>query len=282
MAKSEVVPYGVWTRSSSSVHPRLAAGGLALLTAGALATARATLNAGLLPAVAGSMGAIRVLAVLGLVVAASMLATVTDDEIERVGLAFVGVFGLLGALEPHVATGAVVAITAGGVLAVARRWLRTERGVDWHLLPVVAILGAVGISLLGAVGVEPTTFSTLGSHLFLLGGAATPALLHHSRANWAFGGAVAAVLVAVGLTAPFVTGAVTLVAGGIVGASLLVVAIGLCGLVTTGSAALRQRQWYAAVGVTLLVVGGVPATVPRALAVVLGVLLLVEPRGGLP
>ncbi|MEF8881191.1 MAG: phosphate ABC transporter permease [Halapricum sp.] len=280
MSNSEGVVNRVSNRSLPRIDPRLAAGALALVSAGTLLIARVALNAGLVPAFAGSMGTIQLLAVLGPALGAVMLATTTGDEIERVGLAFVGVFGLLVAVVPTVVVGAVVAIAVGGTLAVGRRWRRAERGTDWHLLPVVAIVGAIGISLFGSMGIEPTTLSALGSHLFLLGGAATPALLGHGRADWAFGGVAAAVLVAIGTAAPFVTGAVTLIGGGIVGASLLVLAVGLCGLVTTASAALRRHHWYAAVGAALLIAGGVPATVPRAMAVVLGVLLLVEPRGG--
>jgi len=280
MTSSESAAHRVSIRSLPRVDTRLAAGALALATAGALLIARVALNAGFVPAFAGSMATLRLVATLGPALAAVVLATTTADGVERIGLAFVAVFGALAAAVPTVAVGAVVAITGGGALAVGRRWVRAERHADWHLLPVVAIVGAVGLSLLGAIGVEPTTLSTLGTHLFLLGGAATPALLAHGRADWAFGGVVAAALVAVGTTAPFVTGAVTLVAGGVVGASLLVLAVGTCGLVTTVSAGARQRHWSAAIGAALLVVGGVPATVPRALAVVLGLLLLVEPRGG--
>ncbi|MFQ3293876.1 MAG: hypothetical protein ACI9EZ_000114 [Halobacteriales archaeon] len=280
MSNSEGVAHRVSNRTVLRVGPRLAAGTLALVTAGALLIARVTLNAGLVPAFAGSMSAMQLLAVLGPALAAIVLATATDDEVERVGLVFVGVFGSFATVVPAVAVGSVVAITAGGALAIGRRWRRADRRTDWHLLPPIAIVGAVGISLLGAIGVEPTTLSTIGSHLFLLGGAATPALLGHGRGDWAFGGVVAAVLVAIGTTVPFVFGAVTLVAGGIVSASLLVLAVGSCGLVTTVSAGLRHRHWYAVVGAMLLVVGGVPSTVPRALAVVIGVLMLVEPNGG--
>lgn len=272
--------HGLNSRPVPTLSPRRVAGTLAVATAGTLLFARVTLNARLIPAFAESIETIQFLSVVGLALATVALATATDDDIERVGLAFVGVFGVFATLVPAVTVAAVAAVTAGGAVAVERRWRRSGRSTDWHLFPVVAIMSAVGVSLLGSVGVEPATLWAVGSHLGLLGYAATPALLGHDRADWAFGGLVAATLVVVGTTAPFITGAVTLVAGGVVAASLLVVAVGLCGVVTTGSAALRQREWYPAVGAFLLVAGGIPSTMARALAVVLGVLFLLDPAGG--
>jgi hypothetical protein len=115
----------------------------------------------------------------------------------------------------------------------------------------------------------------------MLGAAATPALLSHGHRDWAFGGLVAGLLVAVGVVAPFVTGAVSLIGGGIVAVRLPVIAAGLAGLVTTASAGLRTRRTPAVLGAALLLVAGVPGTVPRAMAAVLGLLVLIEPRGGI-
>jgi len=259
---------------------RLAAGVLALVAASSLLVARVALNARLVSGVAASMETITFVATLGPAIGALAIATVTEDAAERVGLVFVGTFALLLTLTTAVYVPAAVAIAGGGALTVGRRWQRLDRPGDWHILPATLLMGAVVVSLLGSLGVEPTTMWTVGSHLALLGMATTPALLGHRRTDWAFGGVVAGVLFAVGVSAPFVTGAVTLIGAGVVGASLLVLAVGICGLVTTASAAVRQRHWYALVGAGLLLAGGVPTTTPRALAVVLGVLLLIEPRAG--
>lgn len=259
---------------------RLAAGVLALVAASSLLIARIALNARLTTGVAASMETVVFAATIGPAFAALAIAVTTVDSVERIGLAFVGAFGLLLTVTPAVIVPAVAAVAGGGALAVGRRWHRLQRARDWHVLPVALLLGAVAVSLLGSMGVAAATLWPVGSHLALLGAAATPALLGHGRTDWAFGGVVAGVLLAVGSAAPFVTGAVTLVGGGVVGASLLVQAVGLCGLITTASAALRQRHWYALVGAGLLVAGGMPISMPRALAVVLGVLLLIEPRGG--
>lgn len=259
---------------------RLTAGVVALVAAGSLLAARVALNARLYPPVADSMATIQVVATVGPALAALAMATVTLDSVERVGLAFVGAFGLLLTVTPAVAVPATVAVSGGGALAIGRRWQRLDRSRDWHLVPVALVLGGVTVSLIGSLGIAPGTLWPIGSHLALLGLAGTPAILGHGRRDWAFGGLVAALLVAVGSAAPFLTGAVMLIGGGIVGASLVVLAVGICGLVTTASAALRQRHWTALVGAGLLLAGGVPVTIPRAMAVVLGVCLLVETRSG--
>lgn len=265
--------------SRLNVDARLVAGGLGLVGAAGLLVARVALNAGLTPGVAGSMDVLLLAATVGPALGALGIAATTGDSVERIGLAFVAVFGLLS-LVPSATTAAVVAVVAGGSLAAVERWREAGRPVDWHALPVVLLAGSVAVSLFGGIGIEPTTFRSIGSRLALLGAAATPALLGHGRVDWAFGGLAAAVLVAVGLTAPFVTGAVTLIGAGAVGASLLVLAVGLAGLITTASAATRTRHWHALLGAGLVFAAGVPASMPRALAVVLGVLLLIEPRGG--
>lgn len=281
MANSdETTRVAMATPPSLRSDERLAAGVLALAAASALLVARVALNARLVSGVAASMETIVFAATIGPALAALALAVTTDDTLERVGLAFVGAFGLLLTITPAVTVPAVLAVAGGGTLAIGRRWQRLDRRSDWHVLPVGLVLTSVAVSLLGSIGVAPRTLWTIGSHLALLGAAGTPALLGHGRRDWAFGGVVAGVLVAVGGSAPFVTGAVTLIGGGVVGASLLVLAVGLCGLVTTASAALRQRHWYALVGAGLLLAGGIPTSIPRALAVVLGLLLLIEPRVG--
>lgn len=281
MASSdETAAVAALSRPSIRSDERLAAGVLALVAASSLLIARIALNSRLVSGVAASMETVAFAATIGPAVAALAIAAVTDDEIEQIGLAFVGTFAVLLTLTTAVFVPAVVAIAGGGSVAVGRRWQRLDRTRDWHALPVALLLGAVVVSLLGSIGVAPATLWPVGSHLALFGMAATPALLGHSRSDWAFGGVVAGVLVAVGVSAPFVTGAVTLIGGGVVGASLLVLAVGLCGLVTTASAAVRQRHWYALVGTGLVLAGGVPTATPRALALVLGVLLLIEPRTG--
>jgi hypothetical protein len=220
-------------------------------------------------------------AIIGPAVAAGLLAGTTDIDSERIGLAFVAAFGLIAILSPAAAVPAAVAVVGGGTLAAVARWRAVSaRRLNWRLAPVVAILAGIGLTLGSAIGLAPAVVRPVGAHLSLLGAAATPALVGHGNRDWALGGAVAGALVAVGLFAPFLTGAVALVGGGIVAVSLPVMAAGLCGLVTTASAGIRLRRPAAILGATLLVVAGVPATLPRALAAVLGVIVLVDLREG--
>lgn len=260
---------------------RIAAGLLALVTASVPFLARLGLNGrvGGAPVLAGWMHELATLAIVGPAVAAGVLAVTTDDDLERVGLAFVAAFGLLAAVVPTATVPAVGALVGGGGLALARRIDRYRlEDPRWRLAPAALLTAGIAASILAAMGVLSGTLRPTGSHLVMLGAAATPALLGHGRGDWALGGAVAGLLVAAGISAPFLTGAVALVGGGVVATSLLVMAAGLCGIVTTASAALRTRHWIALSGAGLLLVAGVPATLPRAMAAMVGILLLVEPR----
>ncbi|WP_136688073.1 hypothetical protein [Halorhabdus amylolytica] len=216
-----------------------------------------------------------------LVCAGSLLAiAVLDGEgHETVGLAFVGVFGMAGTIARPAYVPAVVAIVAGTALATGDRLLAVR---DRRLGPtLVASLLVCGLtaSLIGTFGIEPATTRSVGSQLTLLGIAGTPVFLARGRADWLFGALGAGLLVALGVIAPFLLGATGLVAGAIVGASVPVMALAVGGLTTTASAALRRRHHAAALGTGLLLFAGIPATVPRALALVLALALLV---GALP
>jgi hypothetical protein len=77
-----------------------------------------------------------------------------------------------------------------------------------------------------------------------------------------------------------VTGAVVLVAFGVVGAPLVAVAAGLGGGVAAAVGGLRSGQVTPTLGVGLLVVAGFPGTVPRALALVVGLALALDAADG--
>ncbi|MFT4963728.1 MAG: hypothetical protein ACI9PP_001005 [Halobacteriales archaeon] len=273
----------VW-RGLEDVRTRTLVGLLALLTAAAPFLSRMLINARTTvgPSLATKMDLLVAGAIAGPALATGVLATTTAVETERVGLVFVAAFGALTLVSPVVAVPATVAVVGGGAVAVGGRWRALPgREVDWRVAPVVGVLLGTALSLAAAMGLAPPLARPVGAHLSMLGAAATPALLGHGNRDWALGGAVAGLLVAVGVVAPFVTGAVSLVGGGIVAVSLPVMAAGLAGLVTTTSAGIRTRRMPAALGAGLLLVAGVPGTLPRAMAAVLGVLLLVESRGGI-
>lgn len=219
----------------------------------------------------GPSGAVPVVALIDLSTAVAALGAVglaltVDDPAAGVGLLFVGVFGLLSLLTGAVALPAAVAVgggTAAVVLAV-RRSLAPTAAAALSLL-VVALL----VNLAGGVG-GVASLRAPGSTLALLAVAATP-VFAATTGRAALGGLLAFVaVVAVGLANPFVTGAVTLVGGGVVGSSLPVVALAAGGAVTTASAALRRDEWLLLAGVTLVALAGVPATLSRAVPFALG------------
>jgi len=208
--------------------------------------------------------------------AAVAVGTSEDDALAGIGPLFVGVFGLLAAFVDSVAVPAAVAVVAGtAVLALAvHEDLSTARALAAALL-----VAALGVSLAGGLG--PASLRPAGSTLSLLAVATTP-VFAATDARALAGGAVAlGVVLAFGLARPFVTGAVTLVGGGVVGVSLPVVALAVAGAVTTASAALRTRRWTLFAGVALLALAGVPAELSRAVPFALGIvaLLALEVRG---
>jgi hypothetical protein len=217
-----------------------------------------------------------------LVCAGSLLAIAVlhGTTVETVGLTFVGVFGVAGTIARPAFVPAIVAIVAGAAIALGDR-LWTGDGP--RLGPVLVsglLIGGLAASLAGALGFESAAARSLGSQLTLLGIAGTPVFLARGRFDWLAGAVGAGLLVALGVLAPFLLGATGLVAGAIVGASVPVMALAVGGVTTTASAALRTRNHAAAMGAGLLLFAGIPATIPRALAFVLALALLVGPSLG--
>jgi hypothetical protein len=203
-------------------------------------------------------------------VAAVGVALTADDPAVGVGLLFVGVFGLLSLLSGTVALPAAVAVT-GGTVAVAVAGRRSLSPVSAGALGVLLVALTVGLA--SGVG-DVVALRPVASTLALVGVAVTPVFAATTGRTALAGGLAAGAVLAVGLARPFLTGAVTLVGGGVVGASLPVVALAAAGAVTTASAASRRREWLLLGGVALLAFAGVPATLDRAVAFALGVATL--------
>jgi len=213
--------------------------------------------------------------------AGSLLAVAIShgESYETVGLAFVGVFGVAGTIARPAYLPTIVAIMAGTALATGGRLFNEPIRIG----PVVVgglLISGLAVSLAGTFGFASAATRSLGTQLTLIGVAGTPIFLVRDRADYLVGALGTGLLVAVGLVGPFVLGATGLVAGGIVGASLPLMALAVGGLTTTASAALRTHQHAAALGAGLLLFAGIPATLPRALAFVLAVVLLVETTTG--
>jgi hypothetical protein len=192
-----------------------------------------------------------------------------------VGLLFAGVFGALSAVSPAATVPGAVAVTAGTALFLSTRRDRfgPASGAVTALFVSALALG-LGGALTGAATLRP-----IASTLAFLSLAGTPVFVTPHRRSLVRAGLAFAVVVAVGLSLPYVTGAVTLVGTGAVGTSLPVIALAAAGTVTTASAALRERRWLLLAGVVLVAAGGVPATIDRALPFVLALVALVSQGG---
>jgi hypothetical protein len=198
------------------------------------------------------------------------LATVHRDGWVRAGLAVAGVFGLLGLYVPAAALPAAVGVL-GGTLAVvvgARPAGGTATAVGATLWVGLAA------SLSSATGIVDPSLRPLASLVVLAGVAALPLVRQPGMPGWIAGGATTAVVVWIGTAAPFVAGAVVLVGFGAVGTPLLAVAVAAGGGVAALGGALSARRWQGALGVGLLVLAGVPATIPDVHAAGAGLALL--------
>lgn len=208
-------------------------------------------------------------------IATIAVALMRDDPITGVGLLFVGVFGLLGVGVPAATTPAAVAVIAGTVVAVVSA--RDDLSRSGTAVTGLLVL-ALAVGLASGVG-DQATLRPLASTVALLGIAATPIYAATETRSILRGCLACVAVTAVGLSLPFVTGAVTLVGTGAVGSSLPVVALAVGGAVATASAALRRRRWPLLFGVALLAFAGVPATLHRAVPFALGVAALTTLEG---
>jgi hypothetical protein len=174
---------------------------------------------------------------------------------------------------------AAVALVGGGAVAVVaggtdRGW----RGTLRHAVPAL-LLGSVALSLGAATGLLPPGLRSAGSALALVGLAASPALVRPGATEWTLGALAAGGGLWAGAALPFVTGAVTLVAFGLVGTPLVLFGAGVGGCVATVSGSFRREPdgptvRRRGIGAALVLLAGTPATVAGATAVVLGAVLL--------
>jgi len=266
------------------IAPRTVASLLAALPVAAATLYRLAHNGpGTLPeGVPAAATALLPVAVLGPALAALSLAAVADAPAEQVGFAVAGGFGVVAAFSTAWLPVAA-AITCGGGLVVGSRLCHRGRADRWPTtrgsVAVVPLAGVV-VSLVAAAGVAPQTLRPLGSVLALAGVAAVPLLVRAGRPALLAGTLAGLLTALVAAGAPYVTGAVLLVAGGVVGAPLVAVVLAAGGGVAGVVGALRRGRVDLALGAGLLLVAGVPGTLLRALGVVVALGLLVEATDG--
>lgn len=257
------------------------AGLLALLPTLAILLVRVGINAPFAPRLPYSAiyDPIATLALVGPAVAAVLVGVTTDDDVRRVALVFAGVFGLLSVVARPATLPASVAIAvATGLLVVAhaRRPFSPDEVAE-TVVGVVFVAG-VALSVAASLGFEPATTRRLGSAAALLAIAGAPVFVEWTHRSVLVGVLAGAAVAGFGLSAPFVTGAASLVGGAIVGVSLPVLVAAVVGGVTVVATGLERTASETTVAGLLLLTAGVPATVPRGLALLIGLSILLYPR----
>lgn len=216
------------------------------------------------------------LTLLAVTAALGIAAIAVSRPLSTVGFLFVAVFGALGAAAPAAALPALVGVSLGGAIALGDllEWPATATTAR-RVFTVGLAVGGVAVSLSSALGLVAGSLHTAGIGatlvaLTLVGIDADP-----DATTVAGGVAVAVLLLAAGVLAPFATGATLLVGFAVTGISLPVVAVGIAG----GSLALiegiRRHEPLLAAGGGLCVCAGIPATPERAATLLLGVALVV-------
>jgi hypothetical protein len=202
----------------------------------------------------------------------------TDDRpTVRIGLLFAGVFGLLGLLSPAATFPAVIAVTGGAGLALLGT-LGVPDSLSYRSLRsrVIAagVVGAIALSLADSTGIVQGLHG-VGSLLALTALAAVATRTERSRVAAGAGILTAALVVYASAASPFVVGSALLVVFAVTGVPHLLFALAVAGGTAAATAGLSRRAYPLAIGAVLLVLAGVPVTLPRAMVVVLGAALVV-------
>ncbi|MBV0923796.1 hypothetical protein KTS45_06230 [Halomicroarcula limicola] len=217
--------------------------------------------------------------VLALALVACALAATAAPA--RVGLLFAGVFGPMAVLSDAATLPAVAAVTVGGGLALLGTLGVPASRDDWPRWIVAAgLVAAVAVSLGSGVGVVDGGFRALGAALALGSLAVLPLGTAVDRAGAAAGGVgFAAVALASGAK-PYVVGSALVTGFAVVGVPHVLVALAVAGAVAAAVTGVRRDALSPslAVGASLLLLAGVPATLPRAMAVLVGATLAVLDR----
>ncbi|WP_440991610.1 phosphate ABC transporter permease [Haloarchaeobius baliensis] len=276
------LPTARWTGDRERVVAGL---GLAALLAVAGATALRTLyNLPFDPVPVSpssrSVAGAAMLAVLTVTLVGLVLST--GRRTVRVGLLFAAVFGVLPAFDAAATLPGAVGVTGGASLALLGTVGVPDSYRAFRRFAVAAgFVAGVAVSLAAATGLVDVGLRQTGSLLVVAAILGTGIRVQRDRLAAAVGVLVLVATLALTGANPYVAGSALLVAFAVVGVPHLLVAaaVGVCAAV--GTAAVRRGEYATATGAGLLVVAGMPATFPRALAVLLGAALVLLPAGAL-
>ncbi|AFK20935.1 hypothetical protein E6P09_17425 (plasmid) [Haloferax mediterranei ATCC 33500] len=222
-------------------------------------------------------------AIVGPAVAGFILAATAQTVGERVGLAFIGGFSLVSLASPTAWYPAAVGTTVGGCLVVWTRLARLRQTKDTkavvHAAPAGLLVGGAVVSLAATAGISPATLRPLGSGIALVAVGMTPAIVGWDRTSLFIGAGAGILTLGFATSVPYVAGAVFLVGGGVVGAPLGLVVLGVGGGVSGLVYGLRESRVAGAFGAALLLASGVPSTLLRAAGVLVAVALFTTAVG---
>lgn len=268
----------------SSTRPeqvRGLAGAMAAVPVCLLLVARIGLNAPLGPEPPGLQLGYAVAETLAAVVpamAAVAVGAVAESDWTIVGLVAAGSFALLASVSPVASVGAAGVVSAAAlfltIAAVIARGPRVSRELVFAVPVAAAVVGSLGAT----TGLLAPGVRTTGTTLAFLALVAAPAVVGGGHRSLLVGVVSALGVSGAAVVAPFGTGAALLAAVAAVDPPLVVAAAGIGGAGAVVTAGLGQGRTPVVAGGLLLLAAGVPATVPRGLAVVLGAYLLLAGR----
>ena len=208
-------------------------------------------------------------AVLGPSLGGILLGLEATDPSWRVGLLFAGVFGGMAAVWPFAAVAAAVALLGVALLVMVsdRRW-RPESAVS------IVLAAGVAVGMIGLLGVESALARTVGSLLVGLGLAGLPALTGLSRLSVGVATVAAGLVAVVGLAAPVMLAAVSLLGMGYVGLSLPLLVVATGGAIGAVVAGVESDRPGVGLGALLVFVAGVPSSIAAGVTLLVGLALL--------
>lgn len=219
---------------------------------------------------------IQMAAYIGPAAGALLLGLTAKTGSMRVGMMSAGVFSGFVLFSPTASIPAAVALAAAAVLVGVSVVPKSIRSSPIQTVVTFALSAGVILSMIGLLGFEPALIRRLGSVLIAVGLAGLPAISGYSRRSLGIGLVGGTLVVAAGLSAPVMTAAVSLLGMGVIGLPVVLLGIGAAGAITAIAEATHRGRIRTAIGSGLVLVAGVPSSIPAAVAVLVALGLLRE------
>ena len=208
-------------------------------------------------------------AILGPSLGAVLLGVGASNPRHRVALLFAGVFGGLAAVASPASVPAALALIGAALLLAV-----THRRVNLRSAVMIVFAAGVVIGMIGSLGIEPALTRSLASLLVAIGLAGLPALTGVSRRSVGIAVVGAGLVAVVGLSAPVMVAAVSLLGMGFVGLSLPLLVVAAGGTIAAVVATVEDGRHVPALGALLAFVAGVPSSIPAGVTLIVGLRLL--------